>query len=889
MNEADEQTDVKNCFLDPDHPMLAPFQKALKAHLENQIKKLKDDILFIDSDIKTKEKEVEDLGVQAYEVQQQVCFQQKVLDDLVNQIKTLTASQESEEQQLKTKLEDLKTIKNQLFDKEKLNKELTYEIENLSRLIHQLSTLENDVESHIISNKRQAEKMRKDNEKLAKQKRKQDYLIYQLNTEVWKTENEIENGKLQIKLMEEELEEMDNKISIGNTNITALESELRALTCSIDRVVCSITNRDKNLECLTKSLNNKQEQHKTILNETNQLKKLIKQEQMQNQCNSANKNRIHADIKANKIEIDGLLKEKLKLDREVYNTNAQIEQLESDIKSSRKDQHFKKLALDSVLNEYKRLSSKKLQAEQEIFECIQAQMTTDMVDKKNKKELKDISDKIRDVDLMLHESLNRKIFLTTENDMKKNYIGELEAMHSESKRQENEMGKLLDNLSKEFEKYTLIYRNRNRRVMSLNEQVQTELVSQKSSNYTKSERKIVDLTKSIGEEQSIIKAHQRLWIREQQSLLILSSNRREQIARINTLKKQLMVLEQKNFRNQRELEDVRRNEEKIQQMLNILSNKLTVLSGKLVHHKHKKNNINNNNAALMNEYEAKLKQSELDLLSIAAEIAEVEQDKVALSKELLDVNREGLEWEKKFQVTKEYLNSARSTDQGDVANMRSEIHKMRVIYDQLKRAQEKLLKDLQQCLFKREMLYFNSDVTSKAEKDKKTGPTLRSFFQKKLADCKNKIKHNRSEIKAAVGAIKARRNRIEEMQKEIKTILEDPVMAENYKSNVLARLNELKVSRQFKFEILVFQQKKASMYSHIAADRTPFTVFRRESDLVDEYQKQKETNAKLRRMVASLIEKYPKFYYDLTSLGHSLEIVSLFMYRSQRRESSFSN
>lgn len=76
-----------------------------------------------------------------------------------------------------------------------------------------------------------------------------------------------------------------------------------------------------------------------------------------------------------------------------------------------------------------------------------------------------------------------------------------------------------------------------------------------------------------------------------------------------------------------------------------------------------------------------------------------------------------MEWEKKFQLARDAVKNLRFNEKcGDAANMRMEIHKMQVIYEQLKKAQEKLLKDLQQTVLKRNMIYQESELRHATDK-----------------------------------------------------------------------------------------------------------------------------------------------------------------------------
>lgn len=63
-----------------------------------------------------------------------------------------------------------------------------------------------------------------------------------------------------------------------------------------------------------------------------------------------------------------------------------------------------------------------------------------------------------------------------------------------------------------------------------------------------------------------------------------------------------------------------------------------------------------------------------------AQIADIEEEKLILSKQLLDINREVLEWEKKLKIivdTKNQIQMEKGAE-GEIGQMRVEVHKMEV-------------------------------------------------------------------------------------------------------------------------------------------------------------------------------------------------------------------
>lgn len=160
----------------------------------------------------------------------------------------------------------------------------------------------------------------------------------------------------------------------------------------------------------------------------------------------------------------------------------------------------------------------------------------------------------------------------------------------------------------------------------------------------------------------------------------------------------------------------------------------------------------------------------------------------------------------------------------------------------------------------------------------KNGDRSKINVQKKLDNLKNKIKQVKNETQSIKNKFKQITNDIEEAHSKRELILKEPVLDKEYKNMLKKKLDDSINNRQFKFELLVFQQKKASMYSLIAENRTPYTVYRKESDLITEYNKQKDINNKLLKVTDVVKFSFPDRANEVQRLCNTLAIVSLCMY-----------
>lgn len=93
-------------------------------------------------------------------------------------------------------------------------------------------------------------------------------------------------------------------------------------------------------------------------------------------------------------------------------------------------------------------------------------------------------------------------------------------------------------------------------------------------------------------------------------------------------------------------------------------------------------------------------------------------------------------WEKKIQLTKEMRSAVDSeTGQGEIRAMRAEIHRMQVRYGQLMKQQEKMIRDMEASVSRREAIAIRGEGQNKTDKKHFT----KSDFQRKKQELRKKI------------------------------------------------------------------------------------------------------------------------------------------------------
>lgn len=168
----------------------------------------------------------------------------------------------------------------------------------------------------------------------------------------------------------------------------------------------------------------------------------------------------------------------------------------------------------------------------------------------------------------------------------------------------------------------------------------------------------------------------------------------------------------------------------------------------------------------------KLKDSEISALNLERNLNELEQTIAETKRTVLEKHHEALSWETKWKMAEEarkYRENEHSAASG-IAAMRAEIHRMEVRYQQLKRAQEKLAQDLENCVAHRDHIFDHANVSSKMPDSR-----ARSRFTNlhRLNELKNKLRHVHAERMIIEKNLIGVRMHKDECMEELKKITEN--------------------------------------------------------------------------------------------------------------------
>nr|CAD7570180.1 unnamed protein product [Timema californicum] len=894
-------------LLEPKHPLMKRFQAALKAHLERQLLRLSEEVLELEAALKGKQVEREDLGVELYNLQQEVTKQQCLLDNYHDTLDSMIKTRQETETRVHAARMRHKAEAEKLNKAERKEEELRSELESLMLLEKQFSDWEKDMESDLTVSQRISEKTKVDKKQLADDKRRQDIFLLKLMTEVSNLSSQNSLLDTQFRVKDCERATIGQTVADANADLQALGQEQHRLLQSWNGVVINIKQRDRVYEGVQKELEKAKEQFLNVISEIEGLKKSCTGEMELNEKLTLALHRHKTEVASTQRSIGLELDKKNNAEMQLSLVANMMEQTEKDLGNAINMYHQLTAEDKLAQQEVEKLSNEKVQLEDAILQKLQCQITQDKAGRHMNKQLFNLRDKTRsqEVQLFTTENLLAQTSLQIEQHRGANSHNEL--LLEELERELNLLNKELIQVERDLKQSKFLVGKKQGAVDTLNKKLESMVSKTGTEVMSPEELKINNLNKKIDETTEQSKKLQQFWLRQQGHIVQLSHQRDEQLHEIDILRKRIwggwmavpevLVMEQKNLKIEQEIERYNKEEHSVGRSIKHLLHKLVTLNLQLCQRRGYKEELDKDNVFIQGHYLNVLKglylnvlkvdisqcslrgstsmfsrqvyhsahsgalpqcsqgryitvltqglylnvlkDAEMESVKLEAELRELEQEKIHLSDRVMDSQRESLAWEKKLQMAVENkmrMDQERSKE-GEIGNMKAEIHRMEVRYSQLKGVQRRLVLDLEQCVSRREAIV---DVADAREKRNIRGANnVRINFQKKLEDLQNKLK---------------------QVNSQIKSVEQDILDAEKNQQSVLEQLSVkqdgLKGLEERNLELLIRRQHKVKMYEDVKRGRHKL-LFRSEASLNVEHQHQKIVKSELISIVETLMSDFP--------------------------------
>ncbi|XP_017857433.1 PREDICTED: coiled-coil domain-containing protein 40 [Drosophila arizonae] len=838
-------------ILPPNHPLLRRFQLSLKEHLLRTKNKLENEITDIKYHVKTKEERREEQGLALYDMQNKITYQEQQIKEISAQIDEHIEKRQLEE----AAVEILRKEYDEKIKLTRTQKSLYHnrmmELEDLQSLGSNIKNWAYEVEDEVKNAKRIVSRDAQLQKQLSEEKRKSDILFYRLDMEVKKKEAELQSISEDEVAIKEVVNVLNMSIADANTDLEALQNEHKRLIQAWSEVIIAIQQRDKILFQVQDNIRKQKESIKLNSNGIEAVKKQISREMELNKKLESFKQRL-ADDMSNlsrdcQREMEALLTLQTKLDE----FPEFLARTEADLQEATREGN-------KLLSEMRRLDlildknhQKKFKTEEAILKLAQDQLITDKASAYRLKLLNKAQEHRRSVDISLSKVQNQLALAMLDVEKLRSVLFNTKKQNDKIQdklTKAEEKSNSLDDELKKIQSKIEIKMQRFEKLNSLIEEIHS-VHGDETGNPT--ELKVISLTREHIDRTSSVKQHA--------FLLTLNINEIS-LNLIELLFSELSIIKQKSLKVDQELEISENKTRDLRLDIQKYTSKLELLNEK-IYTKRKNHDIEES------EYEheqfelsQKLKDTEMSTLKLEKDINEL-LNEIELSKDLvLDRHREALSWETKHKLIEETIDwtkTERSLN-GEIGAMKIEIHRMTIRLNQLKRAQEKLVQDLEHCVMHREQIFVNASVKEHVDAKKKKYKNA-SQAQIKLDEVRNKSKAIQNEITfLSEKRITDNINNIERMVYILRKNQNDLKEVSNKDASIRAQIEDALLLKHFNLEQIIRKQNRAKAFRKLNQTKGQQKIVRSESSIEQQLQAQIEMNDTLMEIVQTLTNDYPE-------------------------------
>ncbi|XP_046470092.1 coiled-coil domain-containing protein 40 isoform X1 [Neodiprion pinetum] len=843
-------------ILDPDDPLMKRFQESLKAHLSRINNKLNEEIFDLEAAIKKAKDVREQEGLKLYSAQEEISRQQSAIENYQATLVEVIQMREEKETQICIVKDVHKEAYQKLRDEKAKEEEIIRELESLSSLERQFREWEDEISSNLTVSKRMSEKDAMDQKELIRKKQQEDYILFKIMSEVWKIESEIKILNEQAELKEKEKGTLSQTITDANADLDALQREYKNLFNTWNNIVANISQRNQIYSEISDERQQIRESFRTLQTGIDKLKKEANKEMENNERLTSVQSRIEEEIQINS-KTNAIEKEKIthlesqftKIAKLVEQNNAEFNEIQSDYRHYR---NMEKLLQKDI----EKLASQKVQIEEQILAKLEEKVAHDKVARYLNKLLRNLKCATREQELAVVQAENNygKTLLDIEKlrGLLENNKSELEELVNINSVKEKE----IDVTQSEIKKYDSIIIRKQRDIEIVNKRIEEALENTGGEEISPLDLKILTLEKNIEETEQMNQKLQLHWLRQEGYMVNLTQQRNVQTQEMSLLAKQITIMEQKNLKLETELELQRKEELNMGRVINNYQQKLVDLNARLAMQKDYKDFLEDTNYVTKNECLVSLEELEMNIIRLKNDIEQLEDEKLSAKERLITLQRESLSWEKKVQLAQETNKNIKDERGcfGDVGIMKSEIQRMQIRLSHLRKAQEKLIQDMEHCVSRRDAIV--DGAMAKEKRNPKGQHNQRTIFQKRLTDQRLKIKQIAKETKQIDNQIseleEVQRTMLEQLNKEQERLrlIEDSI------PDIEKKITEAEIIKQHNLEILIRKQHKVKMYQDVHSGRHKM-LHKSESLLDAELLKQRVMNADLKEILEQTQSDFP--------------------------------
>lgn len=512
-------------------------------------------------------------------------------------------------------------------------------------------------------------------------------------------------------------------------------------------------------------------------------------------------------------------------------------------------------------------SQEKLKLEDEIFKKLQSKLTADKAAQYSDKLRKEQREKIRELERSLAK---------IENDIAKARLESVqtqsvnEAMGRDIKMFQKEIedkNRIISKSEQEIRQRVLIIEHKQGQIDLYNKKIEYLIEKAGGVELGPLELEEKNLAKEIEDLLLKIMELEQKWLREQNELVRLIKLGQNNTKELRNQKDNFIVLTTKKMRIESKIEAENTNIKNLNKNLDNLRLQSEKFNKYIFRENETKVSMEKQFELTTNDFIENLKMAEVETNKMQNKLEEIKVEKEKLIRDLIETDEQIMVWEKRIQIAKEMKAAVDSeTGQGEIKEMKFEIHRMKVRYSDLMKQQEKLIREMEATVMRRDSIVTRGDFTQK-------NPTIvtQGKLQREIGDTTKKIKETSQETSRLETEIRLYRDK----QQQLASILEDKqkslqhLHSQDEMKN--ADYEELSRQKQEKMDDLLMKQRRIKYFDQQKQNK--YTLLcKQESNIEQELNKQLDRLRSLSTITEKLNEEYPNLQTIIRKVDASIQL-----------------
>lgn len=813
-------------------------------------------------------KQREQTGVELYSFQQGLAKLQLSLEKSHQAVEDASNSRHENEGIVKVLNEDYKKAIKEEKAVESKRIAAQRRLDQSQVTLQQIAEFNSKVKGEILATRRAAYGTEAAMQALERKKRRQDELVDQINEQLKASREQLQLYEAQIEAQKQETSQAHATLREAQTEMEKIRFEKKDYLQRWKSSLVGMANRDTAMQAAQQALGEQREELRGLEVSIKGVKKAIRKEQDRNDLEQGT--------------VDRHLHEVAYLDRSLMQIEETKQELGNQFKVFRTTLDATDTKLERALTEQKQLNSEIEQVHKNYENLMQEKQKLDHQISENVSNRTTIEKGAQNVwktTLKLEKDIHQKQIQMGEIE---NEIARIKVDALNTDAHNKELKSTLDAYDKELqdkdhliEKYELEIRQRHDKIEKkqiyiarLNrkyEKLTSNNLGEEDTNTGPLEATIKNLRKEMTVIDNSSGDLQREWIKNQQELVQLATATSKEMETVQKLRAKETILTQKKLRFTADEKKETFEVKELKSQITSLHADLVRLNQLIAKNKLLQEKVANDNYNIENDFMQKLRDMEIQSVKKDAEIQNTKQVKEDILNQLVELEKQIMLWEKKIQIERE-TQEALDPEYGqpEIKGMEKEIHRMSHRLNKLLIHQEKMVKEMERVIYKREAIKLQGHTASK-----RVGHITQAQLRKKISVMRNALQRDVGESKKIGSEIDSQEVQNDRLIKELEaqqSVYNDYTMRRH---QLIERVDDGYFRRQLGLEKKLELEQLTRMYKDALNNTKPSN---QEVDVATrlELKAELDKTQKLDHVVSALIQQNPKHDAYLKRLKNSI-------------------